>query len=153
MWKNWNIENCKYAYTHSGESLDQSTGVLPCLSKSWLHWEKCLHPKNPRWADSGDGCGALRRWCFFYGRKKKAEKYSLQIFNVRFYVTLSTTDAFFWAYEPQRRKTTPLQLSLIHLMTASVKISQPLSLWEFAAPDLTVNPALSRSTPNLHMHV
>jgi len=48
-------------YTFSGTL--QSTGVIPCSSNQRLAREKCLHPKNPRWADNGDGCGAVRtRW-------------------------------------------------------------------------------------------
>ena len=32
---------------------------------------------------------------------------------------------FFWAYEPQSRKTTPWRFVLIHLITASVNFSHP----------------------------
>ncbi len=36
---------------------------MPCCSSSRLAAEKCLQPRNPRCADSGDGCGAFSRWC------------------------------------------------------------------------------------------
>lgn len=34
----------------------QSIGTLPDFSSMSLHFEKCLQPRNPRWADSGEGC-------------------------------------------------------------------------------------------------
>jgi hypothetical protein len=43
--------------------VSQSMAVFPSFSRSSLHCEKCLHPKNPRWADNGEGCTALRMWC------------------------------------------------------------------------------------------
>ena len=33
----------------------QSTGSWPCFFRYALALEKCLQPKKPRWADSGDG--------------------------------------------------------------------------------------------------
>lgn len=37
----------------------QSMGASPCCCNMALHCEKCLHPKNPLYADNGDGCGAV----------------------------------------------------------------------------------------------
>ena len=34
----------------------QSIGAMPCAIRNSLHCEKCLHPKKPLYADSGDGC-------------------------------------------------------------------------------------------------
>ena len=41
--KNWQIFYC------------QSIGVSPFFIKKSLHFEKCLQPKNPRYADKGLG--------------------------------------------------------------------------------------------------
>lgn len=46
---------CKSGITHSTGSFVQSIGDFPCSINSLLHCENCLHPKNPRWADSGEG--------------------------------------------------------------------------------------------------
>ena len=37
----------------------QSIGCWPCAVKMLLHCEKCLQPKKPRYAESGEGCGAV----------------------------------------------------------------------------------------------
>ena len=78
-------------------------GSFPWAFNSSLHLEKCLHPRNPRCADKGDGWTDFNKWCFLP----------------------FTTDAFFWAYEPHNRNTTPLQWSLMYLTTALVIVSQP----------------------------
>lgn len=75
-----------------------------------------------------------------------ATKASADILKVR-WSTLLMADPFFWAYDPQRRKTRPCRLLLSHWTTASVKTSQPLSLWEFAWCARTVSTAFSKSTP------
>lgn len=41
----------------------QSIGARPTLSRNAFAFEKCLHPKNPLCADSGEGCGAFSRQC------------------------------------------------------------------------------------------
>lgn len=102
-------------------------GDFPEFTKNSLAFEKCLQPKNPRWADSGEGCTACRTWCRF----------------------LSIAAPFFWAYEPHNMNTRPSRFLLSHCTTASVKVSQPLSLWELAWCARTVNTALSNSTPCL----
>lgn len=61
--------------------------------------------------------------------------------------TLSMAAPFFCAYAPHSRNTRPCRLALSHLTTASVKVSQPRSLWELARCARTVNTALSNSTP------
>lgn len=50
---------CPYTF-----SICQSTGCMPCSSRKAFAWLKCLHPKNPRYADSGLGCGAFKIRCF-----------------------------------------------------------------------------------------
>lgn len=62
-------------------------------------------------------------------------------------VTLSMCAPFFWAYDPHNMNTSPFLFLLSHEMTASVNFSQPLSLWEFACPALTVRQAFSSNTP------
>src|SRR5262249_36066058 len=54
---------------------------------------------------------------------------------------------FFLAKAPHSRNTMPLLRLLSSLMTASVNVSQPLSLWEPASWARTVITALSSSTP------
>lgn len=49
-------------------------------------------------------------------------------------------------------KTTPSRLLLSHCTTASVNVSQPLSLCELALCALTVNTAFSNNTPDKHSH-
>lgn len=44
-------------------SICQSIGDMPCSCKNSLAWLKCLQPKNPLYADSGLGCGALSIRC------------------------------------------------------------------------------------------
>lgn len=43
-------------------------GDFPMSVRCLLHCEKCLHLKKPREAERGDGCGAFRRWCFFWNQ-------------------------------------------------------------------------------------
>lgn len=49
-------------------------------------------------------------------------------------------------------KTTPLRLALRYCTTASVNVSQPLSLCELALWALTVNTAFSNNTPDGQSH-
>ena len=103
----------------------QSIGTFPACSSSSLHLEKCLQPRKPLWAERGLGWVEWRMW----------------------WRDLSTYAPFFCAYAPHSRKTTPSQLSEIHLMTASVSFSQPRSLWELALAEVTVRTAFRRRTP------
>ena len=68
-----------------------------------LPFEKCPQPKNPRWAESGLGCGPLRTRCFLP----------------------SILFSFFCANPPQRIKTTLRHLSETALIAPSVISSQP----------------------------
>ena len=45
-------------------SICQSIGSTPFACKNSFALLKCLHPKNPRYADSGLGCGAVKIRCF-----------------------------------------------------------------------------------------
>lgn len=66
--------------------------------------------------------------------------------------TLLMVAPFFWAYEPQSMKTRPSWLLLSHCTTASVNVSQPRSLCEFAWCARTVSTALSSNTPDGQGH-
>lgn len=126
-------------------------GDFPDFFSSSLVFEKCLQPKNPRWAERGEGCTACSTWwCFWkqienHAMTAKQEK-PLLTFE-RLGRTLLMADPFFWAYAPQSKKTRPCRLLLSHWTTASVKTSQPLSLWELAWCARTVSTAFSKSTP------
>ena len=41
-------------------SICQSIGSNPCSFKNAFALLKCLHPKNPRYAERGLGCGAFK---------------------------------------------------------------------------------------------
>lgn len=130
-------------------------GVFPDFFSSSLALEKCLQPKNPRWADNGDGCTACRTWCRFYkprvpkvryrdNKKMRSKVCALKQWRP----TLLIAAPFFCAYDPHSMKTRPSKLLLSQCTTASVKVSQPLSLWELAWCARTVNTALSNNTPD-----
>lgn len=40
-----------------------SISLSPFFRKNSFTCEKCLHPKNPRYAESGDGCAAVSTRC------------------------------------------------------------------------------------------
>ena len=84
--------------------MHQSMGLRPAASSAALALEKGLLPKNPRCAESGDGCGdSMITWR-----------------------VLSTRSLFRLADDPHRMNTTRSCFSLTALITSSVKISQPL---------------------------
>ena len=91
-------------------SICQSIGSTPLASRNSLHWLKCLHPKNPLYADRGLGCGALRIRC----------------------LGLLSIAAFFCAGLPHSIYTIGLSCILTALITASVNCSQPCPWWELA---------------------
>ena len=108
-----------------GSRGSQSIGASPCCSNSWLVCEKWRQPKNPRWAESGDGCGAFNTW-----------------WRLR-----SIKLPFFCACDPQSRNTMPSRFSFSAAITLSVKVSQPSLAWECAWPPSTVNTVFNNSTP------
>ena len=100
---------------------------FPIHSRISLHWLKGLLQKNPLSAEKGEGCADLRIKC----------------------LSVSMRLAFCCANAPRRMKTMPSFLSERVLMTASVKICHPISLWEFGLFFLTVKLALRRRIPCL----
>lgn len=103
----------------------QSIGVSPRLSKKRLHFEKCLHPKNPLYAESGEGCTLSRTKCCGL---------VMSAFLLR-------------AFPPQSIKTIGSFRSFRCLIMLSVSCSQPLPLCELASPERTVKTVFKRSTP------
>ena len=45
------------------KSKAQSMDGRPCSARKQFVWEKCLQPKNPLYADSGEGCAQVRMRC------------------------------------------------------------------------------------------
>ena len=87
--------------------------------------EKCLHPKNPLYADNGLGCGASKIKCF----------------------GLLSIALFIWAGLPHKINTIGSSLLFNIFITSSVNISQPLFLCEAGLCSSTVNTELSNNTP------
>ena len=81
-------------------------------------------PKNPVWAENGEGCGEVMIWCF----------------------EVSMRDRFAIAYAPQRMNTTPSLHSDIDLIAASVNVSHPCFWWEAGSHSRTVRTLLRRRT-------
>lgn len=108
-------------------SICQSIGSIPCMIKKELHFEKCLHPKNPRYAESGDGCGASRIKCF-------------GLLSIAFFALAGL---------PQSMKTIGLSCSFKTRIAASVNSSQPIPLCELAWCALTVRTVFKSKTPCL----
>ena len=81
-------------------------------------------PKKPRWAESGEGWGAVKTWC-----------------------RLSINERFFSAGFPHKTKIRFEGCSFNLSITWSVNFSQPNLLCEFAFAARTVNTELSRNTP------
>ncbi|SUH35660.1 tRNA/rRNA methyltransferase YfiF [Salmonella enterica subsp. enterica] len=79
----------------AGNTGVQSIVFSPCCSSHWFVSAKWLQPKNPRCAESGEGCGAFRIW----------------------WRCGSIIAPFFWACEPHSKKTTPSRCWLIRLIT------------------------------------
>lgn len=63
----WNCSGMSRINTSyfSGKS-PQSIGFFPCSFNSSLQREKWPHPKNPRCAESGEGCVDTSKWCRFW---------------------------------------------------------------------------------------
>ena len=91
-------------------SICQSIGVTPCASRNLLVWLNGLLPKNPRYAESGLGCGASRiKW---FG-----------LVSILFFICAGL---------PQRMNTIGLSWVLSARIAASVNSSHPIPRWEFA---------------------
>src|SRR3546814_8246816 len=88
----------------------QSIGSCPFAFRKSFALLKCLHPKQPLCADSGDGCGAFStRWR-----------------------PVSPLAAFFCALRPHRINTAGVCRRLTPANTTTVHASHPLSLWAAA---------------------
>src|SRR5438045_3569668 len=98
-------------------------GSEPFFIKKALVFEKCRQPKKPLFAASGEGCAAVRMWCFFV--------------LIRL--------IFSCAKRPQRRKTTLSFNSEIFSITVSVKWCQPILEWLIGSPALTVRDAFNNN--------
>lgn len=106
-------------------SICQSIGGLPIDIRKSLVFENGRLPKNPLKADNGLG------WV-----------------DVNIRCLLLVIRDFFWiALLPHKIKTTGSFFSFINCIILSVSCSQPLFLWEFAAPSLTVRTVLRSKTP------
>src|SRR5688572_27103503 len=82
----------------------QSTGSIPCLIRYSLVFEKCLHPKKPALAESGEGCADRRIKCLLS---------SIRVL-------------FSCANFPHNKNTTCSFSSEIFLITVSVNCDQPI---------------------------
>jgi hypothetical protein len=60
---NWSPADIPFYF--SGRS-PQSMGFSPCSFSNSLQREKWPHPKNPRCAESGEGCVDISKWCRFW---------------------------------------------------------------------------------------
>jgi hypothetical protein len=103
----------------------QSMGSICRFSNSALHCENGFAPKKPRYADSGEGWGAVRTIC--WGEE------------ISFF--------FCQACLPQSRNTTDVLRRAKALITASVKCSQPMPRCEPGWWARTVSTVFSSSTP------
>ena len=103
----------------------QSIGDPPSLTNNELAEEKCLHPKNPAWAESGEGCADSNTW----------------------WIDWSTIAALFRAYRPQRINTKPFLDEDNLVMTESVNTSHPFFWCDPAWPSLTDSVAFNNKTP------
>src|SRR4051812_25777278 len=98
-------------------------GPRPFAVNAALILENGLEPKN-FFMDNGEGCApSMTTW------------------------RGSTSFAFFFAKAPQRQKTTGEVPALTLAMTASVNVSQPLSLCDAGSCATTVNTVLRSRTP------
>src|SRR3989339_405984 len=101
-------------------------GLIAFDTRYSFVFEKGFEPKNPLYDERGEGWGAFSIRCFF----------------------ASISEAFVPAGLPHKMKTKLSFCSLSSLITASVNISQPLLLCEFASAALTVKTVFSKNTPS-----
>ena len=106
---------------------DLGISVDPDVDRLAFICENGRLPKKPRYALKGLGCGLCS--------------------TSRGYGLFSTSAAFFCACAPQRTNATGCGSSANAAITASVKLCQPKSLWEFAACARTERTVLSKNTP------
>lgn len=130
----WFFHRKKWGYIHCRQKKEkckhyflshQSIGSFPWLSRYIFVFENGFDPKNPLWAENGDGCGDVIIWCF----------------------ELSISDFFEIAKFPQRIKTIPSLFSERIRIVASVKFSHPFPWCDAGLPCSTVNTAFRRSIP------
>ena len=62
--KNENLVNTYLSSLMCILGISHSIGLAPCSIRNSFAFEKCLQPKNPRYAESGLGCGAIKIKCF-----------------------------------------------------------------------------------------
>lgn len=113
-------EKCKHYFFPP-----QNIGDFPWLSRYIFALENGFDPKNPLWAEKGDGWGEVIIWCF----------------------VLSMSNFFDIAKLPQRIKTIPSLFSERVRMTVSEKFSHHFHWCEAGTHSRTVSTALRRSTP------
>ena len=101
-------------------------GESPCFVRYALVFEKCLQPKNPLYAESGDGCAHSNTKC----------------------LDVSIKDFLLRAFPPQRINTTCSFCLEINSITLSVNQAQPHLEWEFAWCSRTDREVFIKSTPS-----
>ncbi len=98
--------------------------VIPCSLRRAFVLLKCPQPRNPRWAERGEGWGASRTTCF----------------------CVSIRDFFFWAWLPQRRNMRNSRLSERVFMMESVKSSHHFPVCDMGCHARTVSVVFRRRT-------
>ena len=98
---------------------------MPLSFKNSLHLENGLLPKNPLWAESGDGCA---------DSKIKCRDPSISVFLLR-------------ASLPHKIKTRCGRSEFKNFITSVVKISQPFPLCDFGLCASTVKTVFNNKTP------
>ena len=101
-------------------------GVNPFCNKNSFVFEKCLQPKNPLYADKGEGCTLSKTKCLL----------------------VSIKDFLLRALPPQRINTTFSFCSEISLITLSVNHAQPHLECEFAWCARTEREVFNSRTPS-----
>ena len=112
----------------------QSISYFPIDFNISLHFTKWSESRKPIWALKGEGCEVSRIWCLHT---------TLDYFYLLTFLALSC-EGF-----PHNKNTTPVQFSLMTLITSSVNLVQPQSLWEFDFLASTVKTPLRRKTPRI----
>lgn len=128
-------------------------GTNPFFSRKALHFEKWWHPKNPRWADRGEGCTALSTKCLVCkGKGYYGLLFSLLedlVISVKRRLTWFTPAALTCACLPHKRNTTWGQFLSMYLIISSVNCCHPIEEWDAGEFARTVREAFSSRTPCL----